>query len=231
MGRDKLPIVELFKSIQGEGPFQGRLALFVRLGFCNLKCTFCDTKYALKPAKNWTYFTPHELARKLIHSYPDVVTHLVITGGEPMLHEELIFNTLRLLLDRVKLAEIETNGTIAPGLLHKFSFVTFNVSPKLSNSGEKRERRIVKEALSAYSDIENTFFKFVIKNRKDIEEVLEIKDSFFIPSNRIYLMPLASTKAQLRATEKLVFELALKHGFNYSCRIQVEASRRVKNGV
>ncbi len=231
MGRDKLPVVEIFRSVQGEGPYQGRYALFLRLGLCNLRCKFCDTKYALHPTKRWRYVEPEELARELVQKYPDALSHLVITGGEPMLHENLIAKALKILLNRVKTLEIETNGTISPQILHKFSFVTFNVSPKLANSGEKKERRIVKEALEFYSNLKNAYFKFVIGDEKDIEEVLAIKEQFYIPGNKIYLMPMGKTKKDIRKNARVAFKLAITHGFNYSCRIQIEASGRAKHGI
>ncbi len=231
MGRNKLPVVEVFKSIQGEGTYQGRFALFVRLGLCNLRCKFCDTTYALKPSKGWRNMLPDELAHELWQKYPDALPHLAITGGEPMLHENLIFELLKIVSNRVKTVEIETNGTILPKTLYKFSFITFNVSPKLSNSGEKKHKRIIEEALDFYSNLENVYFKFVIANESDIKEVIEIKDRFYIPQNRIFLMPMASTKRELLKNSKIVLNLAIRYGFNYSCRIQIEASGRRKRGI
>ncbi len=231
MGRDKLPVVEIFKSVQGEGPYQGRYALFLRLGLCNLKCKFCDTKYALTPGKNWRYVSPETLANELIRKYSDALFHFIITGGEPMLHEALIKELVGILLNRIRILEIETNGTIFPQFLHKFSFITFNVSPKLENSGEKAEKRIIKEVLELYSNLENAYFKFVISSEKDIEEVLAIKKQFYIPNNKIFLMPMGATKKEVRKNAQTAFKLAVKYGFNYSCRIQIEAGGRKKHGI
>lgn len=231
MGSNKLPVVELFSSIQGEGPFQGRRALFLRLGNCNLRCAFCDTKYAITPSKTWRYFEPEELNAILLKEYFGELKHLVITGGEPMLHERLLFNALKSLFIRIKLLEIETNGTIEPQYFHKYSFVVFNVSPKLSNSKVPHEKRIKESSLKLYSNLEQSYFKFVIKDEKDIEEVLKIKEQFFIPSSRIFLMPLASSKRELRKISPMVFKMAQDFKFNYSCRIHIDIFGGRRRGV
>ena len=76
-----IKVFEIFDSLQGEGKYQGTPATFVRLGNCNLKCTFCDT-----PAKEdvGDMMEFHEIAAKCINH--DLV---VITGGEPTIHENL----------------------------------------------------------------------------------------------------------------------------------------------
>ena len=231
MGRNKLPVVEIFSSIQGEGPYQGRAALFLRLGICNLRCSFCDTRYALFPSRKWKYLSPEELNALLLKKYAGKIKHLVITGGEPMLHEKLLFESLRTLFTRIDLLEIETNGTIIPEYFYRYSFVVFNVSPKLSNSQVPHKQRIIEPALEFYSNLPQSFFKFVIKDEHDIKEVLKIKEQFFIPSSKIFLMPLASTKKELRKNSPYVFKLAQKYGFNYSCRIQIDVFGGRKRGV
>ncbi len=231
MGRNKLPVVEIFPSIQGEGPYQGRYGLFIRLGICNLRCSFCDTKYALFPSKKWKYMEPEEINKLLLTTYPDKLKHLILTGGEPMLHEKLLHEALKTLFGRIDLLEIETNGTIIPQYFHRYSFVIFNVSPKLSNSQVPYNQRIVEESLEFYSNLSQSYFKFVVKDHKDLEEVLMFKEKFFIPSNKIFLMPLASTKKELRRHSINVFKLAVKFGFNYSCRIQIDIFGGKKRGV
>jgi len=92
----KLPVVEVFQSIQGEGYFTGTPATFIRLAGCPLNCTFCDTD---KEAKYEA--TPAQLVHAVEHS------HVVITGGEPLIHD--LTDLLRLL--RPHTTQIETSGT------------------------------------------------------------------------------------------------------------------------
>ena len=231
MGRDKLPVVEIFSSIQGEGPYQGRSGLFLRLGTCNLRCAFCDTAYALHPSKKWQYLSKAELLNLLLKKYSHKLRHLIITGGEPMLFEKLLFEAIRPLYQRIELLEIETNGTIKPMYFQKLPNIVFNVSPKLSNSKMPYKKRIIEDALSFYSNLENAFFKFVIKDEEDLKEVLDIKERFFIPNNKVFLMPLGKTKKELRQNAPGVFQLAKTHDFNYSCRIQIEIFGGRRHGV
>ena len=75
-------INEIFYSIQGEGRSAGKPAVFLRLSGCNLKCRWCDTKYAWKKGEE---MTTGQIIQK-IKKYP--CKHLVVTGGEPMLQQE-----------------------------------------------------------------------------------------------------------------------------------------------
>ena len=83
--KNPLNICEVFTSIQGEGKDCGTHALFIRLSGCNLKCSFCDTKYS------WTEGTQtiQEDIIKKIKEYRDKFNnnYIIWTGGEPLLQE------------------------------------------------------------------------------------------------------------------------------------------------
>ncbi len=95
-----LLVKEIFTSIQGEGPFVGHPATFVRLGRCNLQCSFCDTDYTSDLTEMSVTQIISECDKELV----------VITGGEPFLYDltELV-NTLN---SRRHKVQIETNGTL-----------------------------------------------------------------------------------------------------------------------
>lgn len=144
MSKPKLPIIELFTSIQGEGLYAGIPSVFVRVTGCNLRCIFmdsiCDTPYSsFNPEK--PKFTVEDVAKELI-DHPKV-NHLVITGGEPTLYDlDGFLEELDIILDKevgsayaynIKVT-IETNGTneISKRLLNDLCLIS--VSPKLSTS-------------------------------------------------------------------------------------------------
>ena len=85
-----MQVNEIFKSIQGEGPNFGKPAIFLRTAQCNLKCTWCDTKYTW----DWkNYDFSKEVKEMTIDEVKDAITeleikHLVITGGEPLLQQD-----------------------------------------------------------------------------------------------------------------------------------------------
>lgn len=144
MSKPKLPIIELFTSIQGEGMYAGVPSVFVRVTGCNLRCIFkgsiCDTPYSsFNPEK--PKFTVEDVAKEFIN-HPKV-NHLVITGGEPTLYDlDGFLEELQSILDRESGAAraynlyitIETNGTnkLSKRLLCDLDLIS--VSPKLSTS-------------------------------------------------------------------------------------------------
>ncbi len=119
-----LKISEIFFSIQGEGLRQGEPTIFVRFAGCNLKCNFCDTKFA------WQRGRPHSAAQviaQVLRLYKRFPTHWVcLTGGEPLLQD---LRELVGLLKREKFKiQVETNATYYKPL--RFDWVTISPKPK-----------------------------------------------------------------------------------------------------
>ncbi len=100
----------IFNTIQGEGPFAGHPATFLRLYGCNLQCPFCDTEYTSKRED----CHPMHLAREIIAQNPIPIGRplVVITGGEPF--RQNLKYLLDFLLDKFRV-QIETNGVLDPG--------------------------------------------------------------------------------------------------------------------
>jgi 7-carboxy-7-deazaguanine synthase len=108
-----LEVHSIFHTIQGEGPFAGKPAIFIRLAGCNLQCPGCDTEYTA----NRKVLTIEDILN-VMHTFDASNTYLVvITGGEPM--RQNITPLVRLLLRNGLSVQIETNGTLppSPGLL------------------------------------------------------------------------------------------------------------------
>jgi len=162
--------------------------------------------------------------------------HLVITGGEPLLGWQRAYEDLLIHPKMSSLKEItfETNGTQRlTGDLHNFlqhwvnqdpeREVTFSVSAKLSCSGEARHEAIIPEIVCEYETIGYTYLKFVIATEEDAEEALETVDIYRENGFRgpIYLMPVGGVESVYALNNRRVAELAMKHGFRYSDRLQV----------
>lgn len=101
----QLDIIKVWNTIQGEGPFTGNPATFVRLAGCNLNCPACDTNYTLGRRK-YTIDEAVQLVKR--NSCCQLV---VITGGEPFRQLGLV-NFVDSLIDTGFKVQIETNGTL-----------------------------------------------------------------------------------------------------------------------
>ena len=151
-----LPIIELFYSIQGEGIYAGQPSIFIRTSGCNLRCVFghtcCDTPYSSfnpeKPA-----FTEDEALKAMsdiVKSHPKV-KHLVVTGGEPLLHHKALEEFLtRAFTIKDWVVTIETNGTQMPlnPLAKGYKVSLYSISPKLSTSVAKDTTILTKEQIA-----------------------------------------------------------------------------------
>jgi len=100
-----MKVIETFISIQGEGPQSGILTFFVRFSGCNLRCSFCDTKYAYSGGEEKTIGQIVESARK---SKAKIVC---LTGGEPLIQDDINELAEKFLQNGFKI-NLETNGSI-----------------------------------------------------------------------------------------------------------------------
>jgi 6-pyruvoyltetrahydropterin 2'-reductase len=222
-----LPISEYFYSIQGEGITAGTPSVFLRLGGCNLNCKFCDTLSV------WQKSKPIEIG-KLVRRFENEGllyylqrgAHFVITGGEPLIHQEALIPflyELTIFTAKDVFVEVETNGTILPQKAFDRYVSLYNVSPKLSNSGMEEEKRINAKALEFFSSSSKAYFKFVVSSEEDVAELVkDFKLPFSIPSNKILLMPLSSSREEYISNSKKVVELCKKFNFRFSPRLQLE---------
>lgn len=124
-GDGSVLVHSIFYTIQGEGPYAGRPAVFVRLHGCNLQCPACDTDYT-SALNCWS---PQFLVDKIRHLYHAPGQRLVVfTGGEPL--RQSLAVVIDKLLDHGCLVQIETNGTQPPPLVIHSDNLTIVCSPK-----------------------------------------------------------------------------------------------------
>ncbi|MEQ1824576.1 MAG: 7-carboxy-7-deazaguanine synthase QueE [Pirellula sp.] len=194
-------ISEIFHSVQGEGRFTGTPSVFIRTSGCNLRCWFCDTRYASwePEGDSWQVDAIVDAAIK----WP--TPHVVITGGEPMIFDELeqVCDKLRRLDRHIT---IETAGTIHRNLACDL----WSISPKLSNSSpmglasdewvknhdERRHQPDIVRRLMAQGEYQ---LKFVVGSILDAEEVLDyLKELGGWDRDRVLMMPRGTTVEELR---------------------------------
>lgn len=217
-----------FVSIQGEGNYVGVPCVFVRFSGCNLNCPGCDTKYH----KDGYDIDTNEII-KIIKELNPLTKSVVFTGGEPLLFQPAIVEIVKGLTPSFVPAynhinysfwwfQIETNGTLAPTLLNKElgskAFIQYNVSPKLKRFNEQAG----KLGLYKYWTLNSSFIvKPVVTDEEDIKEVKEIQNYLSIGNEKIYLMAEGASKEEQETKMELVVNLAIKYGYNYSCRLHI----------
>jgi len=125
-------INEIFYSIQGEGKWAGLPNIFIRVAGCNLRCSYCDTKYAYDDGKDMDI---KEIVN-YINKYP--CRYVCITGGEPLLQNETL-DLVNAVLKRNYKISLETNGSInIENIVNKKSLmISLDVKCPSSNMHEK----------------------------------------------------------------------------------------------
>ena len=212
---------EIFHSLQGEGVSMGKPAVFIRLALCNLKCEWCDTSYTWKWPRNGAnshiISIPVREVSRLISDFPS--THLVITGGEPLLQCNKIVELMAFLPHHS--LEIETNGTLIPSPELDDRVTQYNISPKLNHSGNPTKNRLNKKALKWFSLSDKSWFKFVIEHPKDIDEVEELEKSCSLPHDKILLMPKGTSVETLNNILPLLAEECIRRNYRLTDRLHI----------
>jgi len=227
----RLPMVEVFESIQGEGPFMGRRALFFRLAGCNLvgKCKECDTDFRFR-----FWMTDEEIVERVARFEDDGGTLVIFTGGEPMIYQDKISAITDEFSYKIK-TQIETNGIIAPSKEFLMSVDRIVISPK---------RGFEKYAYNNYTDYgfkrRISDWKFVVGDVPEDSRFWSFNDiggqinellRRNVKKERIWLMPYGSTKDEIEKNSKKVWENALKFGVNYSDRLHIRIFKKSIMGV
>ena len=155
----EIKVSEIFTSFQGEGPYIGTPATFLRLYGCNLNCQWCDTNIS-----TYEMLSVDDVAEILLTQMEfNNINLLVITGGEPTLQMEEIKRLIKEIPEDIKI-QLETNGSIFEYLPE----IEYVISPK-----EDKEK-----VFENYYKYDNVFFKFVITCEEDIDEVISIKNKY-----------------------------------------------------
>jgi len=240
-GSNPLKISEIFgNTIQSEGRHRGHPSIFIRFGGCNMSCVGfgneykvgnetklgCDTWYSVDKSfsSEWDRYSSSDSIIDKVASF-DMVKDIVITGGEPLLYwNNPIFQNLLLdLYLRGHFITIETNGSIAVDILqvhHKA--IMFSISPKLSMSGEAKNKRINIRALNTLLFNDKSYLKFVVSEKSediDKNEIFEIL-SKIKKSPDVYIMPLTEeSKPDLYiSSSNAAVDLCVKNGWIFSNR-------------
>lgn len=153
---DKVSVNEIFFSIQGEGERSGWPCVFIRLAFCNLRCSWCDSEYTFYEGREM----PLDAVMDAISGFPCKLVE--VTGGEPLMQEGA-YPLMERLCDAGYEVMLETSGSL--DISRVDSRVRRIMDLKCPGSGMVSRNRM--ENLRELRDTDE--LKFVIKDRLDYE--------------------------------------------------------------
>lgn len=200
-------ISEIFHSLQGEGPWQGLSASFIRLAGCTPPlCPWCDTPHALEGGEDMTIQT---ILRELAGA-PS--SRVVITGGEPFLQWESGLSDLHdALADGGREIQYETSGKVGIPAVDRALVVC---SPK-HVEGAWRFHPSGMERIH--------FFKFLAGGGGWFEVIDAFIEKYGIEKDRVYIMPLGATREEQIRGMEAVFSYCARRGYRMSARLHVLA--------
>lgn len=216
-----LVVSEVFgATFQGEGPSCGRAAGFVRLGRCNLACSFCDSRHTW----DWDHYDPvvelrsTAVSEVLAQLDAMAVSMVVVTGGEPLLQQRHLPPLLQEVKARGWRVEVETAGTVAP-TLPEGMVDQWNVSPKLANSGMPLERRFKPAVLAELRSTGRAVFKFVACSASDLEEIDSVVNRCRLEP--VWVMPEGTDAGTVIARLRELAPAVLARGWNLTPRLHI----------
>lgn len=198
-----MKVVEIFKSIDGEGIRAGFPVTFIRLEGCNLRCSYCDTKYSYENSK-YTDMTVTEIYEKVFRLGCHKIT---LTGGEPLIHDD-VDELIQKLVDEGYEVNIETNGSVdIQPYLQKNIIVTMDY--KCPSSGMEDEMLIDNLQKLRKKDV----LKFVVGNCEDLNICQNVKNC---SKAQIFISPVFGM-----IEPKTIAEYMISHNMN-DCRVQLQ---------
>jgi len=156
-----MELSEIFYSIQGESTFAGLPCIFIRLAGCNLRCVYCDTKYAY--TKEFE-LSADEILEEIKKYSP--ISLVEVTGGEPLLQEDTYLLLDKLIKGKYQIL-LETNGSI---LLNRVPKEIIKIVD-IKTPGSKMSDKMNWENIN-YLNLKDEI-KFVITDKKDFDWAIE----------------------------------------------------------
>ena len=183
-----MKVNEIFYSIQGEGLLVGVPSIFLRFAGCNLRCSFCDTKYAYKQGTEMSIQEILDEIKKF------ACTYICLTGGEPLLQKDTTKLIESLLQKNYKIC-LETNGSISIKKLVGKKSLIISLDIKCPSSGSHEQMNMKNISYLSKKDQ----LKFIIKNKEDYAYAKKILKKYNSPCT-VFFQPVWGTNPKKLAS-------------------------------
>ncbi len=206
---------EIFSSIDGEGLRTGELATFIRLAGCNMRCSYCDTLYALN-GNDGRELKISEIIKK-VEKYK--TKNITLTGGEPLIHKDVDL-LIDELINKGYKVNIETNGSILIDKYLNRCLITMDYKAPSS----LMEKKMLLSNIEKLTD--SDVLKFVVKE-SDFNTVEKTIKSYNIKSY-IYISPIFGKVEPAKIVEFM--KVMSERGVNMEkVRVQVQLHKIIWN--
>lgn len=221
-----MQINEIFSSIDGEGIRTGYLTTFIRTQFCNLKCSYCDTKYSWEACddsgeQQYTVMSVEEIVAKCdeLGNY-----RVTFTGGEPLIQRDAP-ELVAALLDAGYEVNIETNGAVDLPTFenklvdilqddHNLNNLIYTLDYKCPSSGEEDKMILTNIPFLIQGDV----LKFVCGSQEDLDHMRAIVNEY-VPNPHTFEVFISPVFGQLEGSEIVDY---MKEYNMQNVRVQVQ---------
>ena len=241
----RIPIVEVYTAIQGEGSRAGRPTIIIRTTGCTHRCWFgekggwCDSWYtSIHPEKGKYCF------QDIVNLYDEnpQISEMMLTGGSPTMHPDIVNECAKFCSERGVIMTMETEGSEFVDMNHNLHLLS--LSPKFTNSiprlgistpqgkivdekfiDQHHKFRLNGHAIQKWLDFALDYHYKPVYDGTDrtLEEIEEFRVEFNIPKNKTYLMPAGDNRQSLLFTYPATMDVCMKMGYNFTGRPHIIA--------
>lgn len=204
-----MQVIEKFVSINGEGLKQGELAVFIRFKGCNLRCSYCDTRYSFENP----IYSDESIDDILNYCINSGIKNITLTGGEPLIQDD-IYDLMVKLSKAGFMIEVETNGAVSIEKFKDIPNVSFTLDYKLPVSNMEKYMIVDNYKYVSKKDA----IKFVCGNHNDLDKMLMIINKYnLIEKTNCIISPVFN---MINLTDIVDFMIENKlNGIKYSLQI------------
>jgi len=213
-----MKINEIFKSISGEAAKAGFPVIFIRTYGCNLRCSYCDTMYAVEGGE-YKEMTPKEILETCENMN---LKRVVFTGGEPLIQPDAA-ELVDLLCNNGYEVEIETNGAVSLPKFHQTLRTKnkYKLSYTMDYKGHSSlmTKKMIEENLEFLLD--KDVLKFVVGCSEDLMQVYETLKHYDIRA-QVFISPVFG-----KIEPKEIVDFILTNSFLTDCRVQLQLHKLI----